>query len=174
MNFFDICFYGFALLTVVSAIITVTHRNIMYTAFGLMFAFFGVAGIYVLLNADFLAVTQILVYIGGILVLLVFGVMLTNSMTKVDIKTSTLATLPSAIIVAALAGTMFGLFWNTQWFNGGVQHQQIETTTKTLGQLLLTDFLLPFEIASVVLLVSIIGAAIIARKEKPEQANTKA
>ena len=165
MNLFDIVFYAFALLTVVAAFITVTSRNIMHAAFGLMFAFFGVAAVYVLLSADFLAVTQVLVYIGGILVLLVFGVMLTNRMTHVDVKMSTFSTLPAAIIVAALAGTMFGLFWNTQWFNAGVQKQQIETTAKTLGELLMTDFLLPFEIASIVLLVAIVGAAIIARKE---------
>jgi len=169
MSLFDIVFYGFALLTVVSAFITVTTRNIMYASFALMFAFFGVAGIYVLLNADFLAVTQILVYVGGILVLLVFGVMLTNKMTKVDIKTSVMSTLPSSIIVAALLGTMLGLFWSTQWFNNGIQKQQIDTTAKTLGQLLLTDFLLPFEISSVVLLVAIVGAALIARKEKPAE-----
>jgi NADH-quinone oxidoreductase subunit J len=165
MNLFDIAFYVFAALTVVSAIVTVTTKNIIYAAFALMFAFFGVAGIYALLNADFLAVTQILVYVGGILVLLVFGVMLTNKMTSVDIKTGTMQTLPASIIVAALAGTMFGLMYNTQWFNNGTQQQQIQATTKTLGQLLLTDFLLPFEIASVVLLVAIVGAALIARKE---------
>ncbi len=169
MTLFDIIFYAFAILTVVSAFITVTSRNIMHAAFGLMFAFFGVATMYILLNADFLAVTQVLVYIGGILVLLLFGVMLTNKATKVDIKTGTLGTLPAAVIIAALAGTMFGYFWNTQWYNGG-QKQPIESTAKTLGQLLMTDFLLPFEIASIVLLVAIIGAAIIARKEPAPKA----
>ncbi|HZV13537.1 MAG TPA: NADH-quinone oxidoreductase subunit J [Candidatus Kapabacteria bacterium] len=165
MNLYDIVFYVFAALTVVSAIVTVTTKNIIYAAFALMFAFFGVAGIYALLNADFLAVTQILVYVGGILVLLVFGVMLTNKMTSVDIKTGTMQTLPASIIVAALIGTMWRIMYDTQWFNNGAQQQQIQATTKTLGQLLLTDFLLPFEIASVVLLVAIVGAALIARKE---------
>jgi NADH-quinone oxidoreductase subunit J len=166
MNFTDIIFYAFALITVVSAWIVVSTRNIMYAAFALMFAFFGAAGLYVLLNADFLAVTQILIYIGGILVLMVFGVMLTNNQTDVDIKTRVMSTLPASVLTAALAGTMFGLFWNTQWFNGGVVKQDIQTTTQTLGTLMLTDFLLPFEVASVVLLVAIVGAAMIARKEK--------
>ena len=67
----------------------VFSRNIMYAAFSLLFTFFGVAGLYVLLQADFLAVTQILIYVGGILVLLLFGVMLTNNVVSVDIKTGT-------------------------------------------------------------------------------------
>ena len=166
MTLVDIVFYLFAAITVVSALIVVSTRNIMYAAFALMFTFFGVAGLYVLLNADFLAVTQILVYIGGILVLLMFGIMLTSKQTNVDVKSSVMQTLPASVLTAALAGTMFGIFWNTQWFNGGVAKQEITTTTQTLGMLMLTDFLLPFEVASIVLLVAIVGAAMIARKEK--------
>lgn len=166
MNLVDIVFYLFAAITVISALVVVSTRNIMYAAFALMFTFFGVAGLYVLLNADFLAVTQILVYIGGILVLLMFGVMLTSKQTNVDIKNNIMQTLPASILTAALAGTMFGIFWNTQWFNNGAVKQDITTTTKTIGTLMLTDFLLPFEVASVVLLVAIVGAAMIARKDK--------
>jgi len=162
----DIVFYLFAAITVGSALVVVSTRNIMYSVFALMFTFFGVAGLYVLLNADFIAVTQILVYIGGILVLMLFGVMLTNKQTNVDIKTSVLSTLPAMILCAALAGTMFGIFSNTSWFNGGLVKQDITATTQTLGTLMLTDYLLPFEIASVVLLVAIVGAAMIARKER--------
>ncbi len=162
----DIAFYFFGAVAVVSGLIVASTRNIMYAAFALMFAFFGVAGLYVLLNADFLAVTQILIYIGGILVLLLFGVMLTNRQINVDIKTGVLQTLPASMIVAALAGTMIGLFWNSRWFNNGVEKQTITETTSTIGKLLLTDFLMPFEIASVVLLVAIVGAAMIARKAR--------
>ena len=92
MDTFDIVFYVFAVITVVSAFVVVFSRNIMYAAFSLLFTFFGVAGLYVLLSADFLAVTQILIYVGGILVLLLFGVMLTNNVVSVDIKTGTLNT----------------------------------------------------------------------------------
>jgi NADH-quinone oxidoreductase subunit J len=166
MTLVDISFYFFAAITVVSALIVASTRNIMHAAFALMFAFFGVAGLYVLLSADFLAVTQILIYVGGIMVLLLFGVMLTSRQNNVDIKMGILQTLPGSMLVAALAGTMFGLFWNTRWFNNGAEKQTIETTTQTLGALLLTDFLLPFEVASVVLLVAIVGAAMIARKTK--------
>ncbi|HSQ75876.1 MAG TPA: NADH-quinone oxidoreductase subunit J, partial [Bacteroidota bacterium] len=78
MDMFDIVFYIFAAITVLSAFVVVFSRNLMYAACSLLFTFFGVAGLYILLHADFLAVTQILIYVGGILVLLLFGIMLTS------------------------------------------------------------------------------------------------
>lgn len=71
-------FYGFALMTIASALVVVTVRNIVHAAFSLMVTLFGVAGLYVFLQADFLAATQVIVYVGGILVLILFGVMMTS------------------------------------------------------------------------------------------------
>lgn len=165
MNLFDIIFYFFALVTLVSAGIVVFSRNIIYSAFSLMFTFFGVAGIYVLLNADFLAIVQLLIYVGGILVLLIFGVMLTNKVINVDIKTGTMQTLPASLLVAMTAGSLCGVFYATDW--KVVQSvPQMDTTTNKLGEMFMTTYLLPFEVASVVLLVALIGAALIARKDK--------
>ncbi|MGB9913762.1 MAG: NADH-quinone oxidoreductase subunit J, partial [Candidatus Kapaibacteriota bacterium] len=84
--FVEIAFWFFAILIVGSALVVVLSRNMIYAVFALLFTFFGVAGIYVILNADFLAVTQIMIYIGGILVLLIFGIMLTSNITGVDIR----------------------------------------------------------------------------------------
>lgn len=165
MTLFDIIFYFFAVITVVSATVVVFSRNIIYSAFSLLFTFFGVAGLYVLLNADFLAVTQLLIYVGGILVLLLFGVMLTNKVINVEMKTGTLQTGPAAIIIALMAGTLCGLFWITDW---KVVHGEpdMKTTAASLGKMFLTSYVLPFEVASVVLLVALLGAAIIARRER--------
>ena len=163
MNLYDIIFYFFAVITIVSGAIVVFSRNIVYSAFSLLFTFFGVTGIYVLLNADFLAVTQLLVYVGGILVLLLFGVMLTNKVISVDIKTGTMQTLPASLIVAMLAGSLCGIFYITDWkITPGLT--ETPSTTEMLGNMFLTTYLLPFEIASVVLLVALFGAAMIARK----------
>ena len=137
----------------------------MYAAFSLLFTFFGVAGIYVLLNADFLAVTKLLVYVGGILVLLLFGVMLTNKVVDVDMKTSTLQTIPAAIIVGLTAGTLCGIFYISDWKTASITSPP-QSTIKTIGEMMMTSYLLQFEIASVILLVALIGAAILARKEK--------
>lgn len=165
MQLFDAVFYLFAFITVFSAFVVVFSRNIMYAAFSLLFTFFGVAGLYALLHADFLAITQLLIYVGGILVLMLFGVMLTSNVISVDIKTGTLQTVPALIIVAIVAGSLSGLFYST-WKSTGAKPTDLTTTTPGLGELLMTTYLLPFEIASVILLVALIGAAMIARRER--------
>lgn len=165
MTLYDGVFYVFALITVVSAFVVVFTRNIMYAAFSLLFTFFGVAGLYALLSADFLAVTQILIYVGGILVLLLFGVMLTNNVVSVDLKTGTLQTVPALIIVAIVAGSLAGLFYST-WKNVPAPTTGVVSTTRPLGEMLMTGYMLPFEVASVVLLVALIGAAITARRTR--------
>lgn len=165
MTTIDLLFYFFAAVTVISAIVVVFSRNIIYSAFSLLFTFVGVAGLYVLLSADFLAVTQVLIYVGGILVLLLFGVMLTNRVIDVEMKTGTLQTGPAAVIIALLAGTLCGLFWITDW---KVVHGEpnLPTTATVLGEMFMTTYVLPFEVASVLLLVALLGAAILARREK--------
>lgn len=165
MQLFDIVFFVFGFITILSAFIVVFSRNIIYAAFALLFTFFGVAGLYVLLQADFLAVTQILIYVGGILVLLLFGVMLTNKVINVEIKTGTLQTIPALILVAVVAGTLAGLFYST-WRGADASPVSLPPTTSTIGELLMTSYLLPFEIASVLLLVSLLGAAWTARRNR--------
>jgi NADH-quinone oxidoreductase subunit J len=165
MNFFTIIFYFFAVLTLGAAGFVVFSRNIVHSAFALLFAFFGVAGLYVLLMADFIAITQLLIYVGGILVLLIFGVMLTNRMINVDIKAGTIQTLPGVLLASALAGMLVGMFWSTDWM---MLQEPIDPATSApeIGRMLMTTYLLPFEIASVILLVALVGAAMIARREK--------
>ena len=165
MDLYTIAFYLFAFITLSAASVVVFSKNIMYSAFALLFAFFGVAGLYVLLMADFIALTQLMIYVGGILVLVLFGVMLTTRVISVDMRTGTIQTLPAVIIVAALAGTLVGVFWSTDWrilpASAG-----FEKTAPKIGEMLLSSYLLPFEVASVILLVALVGAAMIARREK--------
>ncbi|MBI3124538.1 MAG: NADH-quinone oxidoreductase subunit J [Ignavibacteriales bacterium] len=164
MNYYDIMFYLFAAITLVSAWFVVTTRNVIYSAFFLLFTFFGVAGIYVLLAADFIAVVQIMVYVGGILILLLFGVMLTNTITNVDIRTGASNLLPASIATGILMGAVVSVMWYTEW---KIQPTAAPNTTiKELGRLLLTDYVLVFELLGLLLLVALIGAASIARREK--------
>ena len=164
-DFYDIIFYVFALITLSSSAIVVFSKNIVHSAFALLFTFFGVTGIYILLNADFVAVAQLLIYVGGILVLLLFGVMLTNKVVSVDIKTGALQTFPAAIMAAILAGALCGVFYVTDWKIVSAA-PQLANTTDYLGQMFMTTYLLPFDVASIVLLVALVGAAMIARKER--------
>ncbi len=163
MNLYDIIFYLFAAITILSAIFVVTSRNIIYSAFNLMLTFFGVAGIYVLLGADFVAIVQIIVYVGGILILLLFGVMLTNKITSVQIKTGTIQILPATIAVGAFAGILISLLFNTEWKKVGSAFPET-TTTIALGNLLMNEYVLVFELLGILLLIALIGAASIARK----------
>ncbi len=167
MNLYEIVFYFFAFVTIGSAMVVVFSKNIVYSAFALLFTFFGVAGIYVLLNADFLAITQLLVYVGGILVLLLFGVMLTSNTVTIEIKSGTMNIIPATIVIALLAGMLSGIFWTSDWFVSKQAVELVHTTTTTeIGNALITTHVLPFEIASVVLLVAVVGAAMMARREK--------
>ena len=160
----DFVFYVFAALTVASAAVMVFSRNVIYSAVGLLFTFFGVAGIYVLLAADFLAVVQVLVYVGGILILLLFGVMLSQRVTSVEIRTGTLQLVPAIAVVGGILVILLRVVYKTSWKSVSVGG--FEPTTADIGNLLMTKFLIPFEIVSILLLAALIGAAFIARKER--------
>jgi NADH-quinone oxidoreductase subunit J len=165
MDTFDIVFYIFAAITVLSAFVVVFSRNLMYAAASLLFTFFGVAGLYILLHADFLAVTQILIYVGGILVLLLFGIMLTSKVVSVDIKTGTVHSVPAMILAAIVFGSLAAVFYAT-WSQVPEPTTSATATTRTIGELLMTRFVLPFEVASVILLAALIGAAFLARRTR--------
>jgi len=162
MSVYDIIFYIFAVITIVSAGVVVFSKNIVYSAFSLLFTFSGVAGIYVLLGADFIAITQLLIYVGGILILVIFGVMLTTNATDVEVNTQSLKALPATIVVAVIAALLVSVMISTKWKQS--EAPTPETTVSEIGVLLLSKYLLPFEIASVVLLVAIMGAVFLARK----------
>ena len=160
-------FYGFALLTVASALVVVTVRNIVHAAFSLMVTLFGVAGLYVFLQADFLAATQVIVYVGGILVLILFGVMMTSGRLEMRIHIERGQLLLGGVIGVALLMLLLTVIANTpKWKNLSDDGTQFEPTTQRIGELILNgQFLLPFEVVSVLLLVALIGAALISRKE---------
>jgi NADH-quinone oxidoreductase subunit J len=156
-------FWAFAIVTVGSAAVVVLSRTLIYSAFALLFTFFGVAGLYVLLGADFLAATQVLIYVGGILVLLLFGVMLTHKIYDLDLKTETTQLAPGFIVAAGLFVILVATGLRTQWL--GVPRTPHPTTAE-IGRLFLGQYLLPFEVASVLLLVALIGAAMIVRRRR--------
>jgi len=163
MDLYALFFYFFGLLTVGSAFVVVFSRNIIYSAFALMFTFFGVAALYVLLYADFVAVTQVLVYVGGILILIVFGVMLTTKVFSVEMKTGTLNVLPATLFTAVIAGILIFVFYSTDW--NVVPAQEWDTTVYGIGALLVNEFILPMQVAGVLLLVAMIGAVMMAARD---------
>src|SRR5512136_2830363 len=157
--FFQVIFYIFAAVTVVSACIVVFSKSLIYSAFGLLFTFFGVAALYVFLGADFLAATQMVIYVGGILVLFLFGVMLTHKLYDLDLKTETFQFFPALLVMLAVFLTLMGVLLKTHWYNGGPKAPA--PTTAAIGALFMKDYILPFEIAYIFLLIALIGAAMI-------------
>jgi NADH-quinone oxidoreductase subunit J len=169
MELTPLVFYAFALLTIGSAVVVVTVRNIVHAAFSLMITLFSIAGLYVFLQADFLAATQVIVYVGGILVLILFGVMMTSG--RLDMKLTMdrgqlfWGGLVSLLILALLLGVIRKTPWNVQ-----EDLTAVEGTTSQIGKSILQEqFLLPFEVASVILLIALIGAVLISRKEVREE-----
>jgi NADH-quinone oxidoreductase subunit J len=126
-------------------------------------ALLGAGALYVFLSADFLAVTQLLVYIGGVLVLILFAVMLTNRITEITVSNTSFGLMGGAMLFVAVAPVLLAVALATPW----KQTVSPETahTTAAIGDAFLTRWLLPFEVASLVLLATLVGAVVIARKE---------
>jgi NADH-quinone oxidoreductase subunit J len=108
-------FYLIALITVISAGMVAFSRNIIYSAFSLLGTFMGVAGIYVFLGADFVAAVQVLIYVGGILVLILFAVMLTHRITDVEVTNRAAGRIPALIIVGVLVYLLIETLRVTPW-----------------------------------------------------------
>jgi NADH-quinone oxidoreductase subunit J len=158
----QVVFYFFAALTVSSAAVVVFARNLIRSAFALLFTFFGVAALYAYIGADFLAATQMVIYVGGILVLLLFGVMLTHKLYDLNLKSETYQFWPALVIVLAVFVGLSTFMLRAKWHGG--TPSPIVPTTDSLGELLMKDYVLPFEVASILLLIALIGAAMIVRR----------
>lgn len=161
---YTIIFYLFAAITVFSAAFVVFSRNIIYSAFSLLFTFFGAAALYVFLSADFIAVTQVVVYVGGILVLLLFGVMFTNKVMGSRLMTDVQNLIPGIIILVAAAGGLIYVFGTqADWYTAGMLNGSV---VERIGVETMSRYVLPFEMASILLLLALIGAAFLARFDK--------
>ncbi|MDI6401969.1 NADH-quinone oxidoreductase subunit J [Balneolaceae bacterium ANBcel3] len=160
-------FYFFALLIIGSAAIMVFSKNIVHSAFALMFTLAGLAAFYALLYAGFVAVTQLLVYVGGILVIVLFGVMLTTRGYFEKIKTRTVHLLPAALFSMAIAIILITVFLSTEWILAPLEEEVF--TVQGIGELLMTDYMLPFQVVGVLLLLAIIGAVLMATRVAGEE-----
>ncbi len=158
-----VLFYVLAGATVLGAAGVALSRNILYSAIGLLIALLGAGSLYVMLSADFVAVTQLLIYIGGVLVLILFSVMLTNRITEVNISNSSIGPFGGFLLFVSTAVVLLAVAVLAPW--PAVTPAPGEPTTAAIGNALLTRWLLPFEVASLVLLATLIGAVVIARKE---------
>lgn len=159
-------FYVLAAMAVVSALMVVTRKNPVHSAMFLVFTFFCVAGIYITMSAEFLAAVQVLVYAGGIVVLFLFVIMLVplhTGVTRLPVARGAVALL----VVALLATTVMTVYARAARSCAamGVQGEAPAGNIEAVGIELYTRYLLPFEVASVLLLVAMVGAVVLARRE---------
>jgi NADH-quinone oxidoreductase subunit J len=159
----DVLFYVIAAVTLAGAAGVALSNNILYSAIGLLMALLGAGSLYVFLAADFVAVTQLLVYIGGVLVLILFAVMLTNRITEVNISNSSFGAVGGAALFITVAPVLLAVALLTPW--PARVASEMAPTAAAIGHGFLTKWLLPFEVASLVLLATLVGAVVIARKE---------
>ena len=158
----SLLFLFISILVIGSAINVVISSQLIYSAVSLLFTLFGVAGLYVFLYADFMAATQVIIYVGGILVLIIFGVMLTNKIDTPNIVSSSSNQVIGFFAASFLFLIQLAVIFKTDWKQGEVQ--QVESTVTIIGNMLLQHYFLAFEIVSVLLLAALIGAAFLSRR----------
>jgi NADH-quinone oxidoreductase subunit J len=158
----EVIFNVFVLMTIIPSFWVALSSNIVHAAFSLLFTFFGVAGLYVLLGADFIGVVQVIIYIGGILVLIVFGVMMTEKGKMlpllIQLPGRIFAAVLSGIFLVALAVAATKSLWPVATSPG-----ELHPTSAAIGDLLLGKYLIPFEVTSLLLLAALVGAVLIVR-----------
>ncbi len=159
----EIVFWFITTITIVSAIGVVISNQLIYSAMSLLFTLFGVAGLYVYLWADFLTGIQLLVYVGGILTLIIFGIMLTNKISSARLSQTNMQQGVGSVISLWLFIIISLTISKTSWFTSS--SSEPVSTVYNIGTLLMTKHLLAFEGISLLLLGALIGAAILARKE---------
>ena len=163
-----VIFYILASIALLSAVMVIAGRNVVHSAIYLVLTFLCVAAVYILLRAEFVAAVQVLVYAGGIMVLFLFVIMLVNLQDLRAPGVRVHATV-SGVVGAAAIGAVLYLYARTPLTEGmpirSVQLNPEAGNLQAIGVALYTEFLLPFEIASVLLLVAMIGAIVLARQK---------
>jgi NADH-quinone oxidoreductase subunit J len=173
LGFEQLAFFAFAAVTVVGSLFVIVQRNPIYSVLALVAAFFGLSGLYVLLDAPFVAIVQIIIYAGAIMVLFLFVVMLLN-VPREDAaewdRTHPLyrpwprriGTLLALMLIAQLGWAL----WRTPGIGEAVGAQSTGITdVAELGRVLFTDYVFAFEVTSILILASMVGAVILARKQ---------
>ncbi len=171
----SLVFYVLAFIVLASAAYTAFSPHLVRAAFSLLFTFFALAGLYIYLGADFVGISQVIIYVGGILVLLLFGVMFTVNLSGAGTEKQTLQVKWGILFLILLLVLLLPIAFTTPWqVMPNPETKSIESTVSPVGVGLLTKYLLPFEIASLLLLIALIGAVIIARGEpKVRQESTE-
>ena len=159
----EFVFWVVTSVTIISALGVVLSNQLIYSAISLLFTLFGIAGLYVFLWADFMPGIQLLVYVGGILTLIIFGIMLTNKISSARLSQTNMQQGIGSVVSLWLLIVLSLVISKTNWYSAS--STEPASTVDKIGTLLMTKHLLAFEGISLLLLGALIGAAILARKE---------
>lgn len=159
-----IAFWALAALTLVSALMVALVRDLIHAVLYLILSFVGVAGLYVTLSADFVAVVQVLIYAGAISVLMLFSILLTPRSARDNATVSYAAPIASLAVLVAVVLTYAAV--ETNWAKA---ENSFGSTAREIGNALLVPYVLPFEIASILLVVAMVGAIILVRPNEGEE-----
>jgi len=160
-------FYVLAAITLTGAAWVAFSRNIVHSAFALLATFFGAAGLYAFLAADLMAVIQLLVYVGGVLVVIVFAVMLTARISEARVSSPAMGRGPGLVALVVVAGLM--TYVAVRVFGDAGQPDPAQPTTAAVGDALLSTYVLPFEVISILLLAVLLGAVTLARGRRRDE-----
>jgi NADH-quinone oxidoreductase subunit J len=167
----DLAFVILAITMLGSAVRVVTTKNVVHAALYLVMVLAGVAALYILLASEFVAITQVLVYIGAIVVLFLFGIMLTRAELGIsnDLDNDRVQRTVAAVVGVLLAGVMGYALWD-QWHDTRIEvvghtTAQLGQSTNQISDSIFGPYLIPFEVASVLLLAALIGAIVLARRD---------
>ncbi len=171
MPIYEIVFYLFSLVMLTGAVMVITVRNPVYAALSLVLTFFSAAAIWMLLEAEFLAIVLVVVYVGAVMVLFLFVVMMLD-INVAPLKEGFIRYLPAGVLVALLmAAELLVVLWSKGRFEAGAYPIQAPnpegfSNTKAVGEVLFNNYLLAFEVAGVILLVAIIAAVALTLRQR--------
>ncbi len=157
-------FWILSFVVLVSGFMVVSLKNIFHCALFLILCLFSVAGIFILLEAEFIAAAQVLIYVGAVAILMIFAIMLTSNLSSRKIRQVNENVGVGVFVSMVFALTSILLIAKTQVWQ--YQEKDLSGNTLMLGKYLMTEFMLPFEVVSVLLLAAMIGAIVLARKER--------
>lgn len=167
MSIILIIFCVLAAITLSTAFLTIFSRNPIHSAIYLVICFFSIAGHYLLLNSQFLAIVHVIVYSGAIMILFLFTIMLMNLNKEDEVHKPRVTRLGAVVVFCLTCLVLIAIFINSkpivgEYVTTGEDYQSI----KVLGKVLLNEYMVPFEYASILLLVAMIGTVLLSKKEK--------
>jgi NADH-quinone oxidoreductase subunit J len=161
-----IAFYILAGTSLACALMVAFVRNLIHAVLFLALTFVGVAGVYIVLSADFVAVVQVLIYAGAVGVLMTFAIMLTPAADRLNAPT--MFQIPALLLALLVGGVTIFVAYDTEWAISG--RDAFSTTARALGDAFLEPYVVAFEVASVLLVTAMIGAIILTREEQADDA----